>query len=98
VRDLATLTAGDFRAAVGTVFQVVDGESDALEIRLTEVVPVDERPGQPRPFSLLFRGPTSPVLAHVIHRLLHTQMGELDIFLGPVAADAGGTTYEAVFN
>jgi hypothetical protein len=97
VRDLAALTAADFEAAVGSAFRVIDGPTGPLELLLTEVVRVNVRPGKGRPFSLLFQGPTSPVLEQVIHRLSNAEMGELDIFLGPVAADAGATTYEAVF-
>jgi hypothetical protein len=98
VRDLASLTAADFDAAAGSVFELVGRESVLLELRLTEVVRLRERPGHRQPFSLLFRGPLSPVAEQDTHRLVHAELGELEIFLGPIAADADGVTYEAVFS
>jgi hypothetical protein len=32
-----------------------------------------------------------------IHRLSHPEMGEVDLFVGPVLSGAPGTTYEAIF-
>jgi hypothetical protein len=97
VRDLASLTAAEFEAALGSAFEIVATGSDPLEIRLTNVVRLPERPGYRQPFCLQFHGPPSPVLEQVVHRAVHAEMGELDIFLGPVASHPDGTTYEAVF-
>jgi hypothetical protein len=36
-------------------------------------------------------------LAQVVHRLEHTDMGDLEMFLGPIGTDAEATIYEAVF-
>jgi hypothetical protein len=45
----------------------------------------------------LRRPKLSPVLAQVVHRLEHTDMGDLEMFLGPIGTDAEATIYEAVF-
>ncbi|HWF35211.1 MAG TPA: hypothetical protein VG295_07555 [Solirubrobacteraceae bacterium] len=95
--DFAALTAADFDAVLGTSFEIVDIEADPVAIRLAEVTVLGERPGYRQPFSLRFRGPLSPTLAQVTHRVAHAEMGRFDLFLGPVAADSDGITYEAVF-
>ena len=96
-RDLALLGAADFQAVVGNDFRVSVAPSDPVELRLVQVVAVGQSPGQRRPFILRFRGPPRPVLAQVVHRLEHPDMGDLEIFLGPVSTDAEATIYEAVF-
>lgn len=96
-RDLGLLCAADFQAVAGTDFQVSVGQSRTLELRLVEVVEFGEHPGQRRPFILRFQGPPGPVLAQVVHRLEHPDMGELELFLGAVSNDADVTIYEAVF-
>jgi hypothetical protein len=75
----------------------VGGEPEPLLLRLVEVNQGLERPGHRRPFSLLFGGPGSPILEHRTHRILHSGMGEVELFLGPILSDSDGTTYEAVF-
>jgi hypothetical protein len=101
VRDLSTLTAGDFEPLVGTDFDVRDpatGET-VVVLRLVEVLRQRERPGQQRqPFVLHFLGPDAPVLNQVVHSLSHNEMGELECFMGPVVAGGPGITYEAVFS
>jgi hypothetical protein len=108
VRDLAALTAGDFEPLIGTDFEVFrfdpsgpDGAgppgAPVLVIGLVEVQQLGERPGHRRPFVLHFEGPTSPVLAQQMHHLSHAEMGELELFVGPVMSDGPGITYEAVF-
>jgi hypothetical protein len=96
-RDLASLVAADFHAVVGSAFRVNGGQSGTLDFRLTEVIELSEHPGRRRPFILRFQGPTSPVLAQVVHRLEHTDLGDLEMFLGPISTDAEATIYEAVF-
>jgi hypothetical protein len=96
-RDLASLSASDFQAVVGSDFRVSAGPSGPLDLRLIQVVELGERPGQRRPFILRFQGPPSPVLAQVVHRLEHPDMGDVEIFVGPIGTDAQATIYEAVF-
>ncbi|HEY2507675.1 MAG TPA: hypothetical protein VGI58_14260 [Streptosporangiaceae bacterium] len=119
MRDLTTLTAGDFEAVVGSDFTVIKqawGQSSTaapstrpentagaapigpMTISLGRVVPMATRvSGHRLAFSLRFHGPADPALGQGIHRLAHAQMGELDIFLVPIAADQYSRSYEAVF-
>ena len=97
MRDLASLTAADFEAVVGTEFEIVGGEEGPLKLRLAEVVVLGERPAHRQPFSLRFYGPLSPAYEHLTHHVVHAEMGEFELFLGPVAADSERITYEAVF-
>lgn len=57
---------------------------------------VDEA-GDPRSFSLLFRGPREPRLDQGIVPLRHPRLGRLDLFVVPVVCEADGMRYEAVF-
>jgi len=97
MRDLASLSAADFLALVGTAFAVVDGDEAAIEFRLTEIVILGERPGHRQPFSLRFLGPRTPLLEQATHRLVHAEMGALELFFGPIASGSEGTIYEALF-
>lgn len=53
---------------------------------------------QQEQFSLIFKGPDNPVLAQNTYNLKHEYLGELQLFLVPVARDDFGTQYEVVFN
>jgi hypothetical protein len=102
MRDLASLTAGDFEAVLGSEFEITDGGTGPLRVRLSEVVRLDGPPEHRRPFLVHFQGPPSPVLAQVVHHVVHAEMGEFDLFLGPVFVGPAtprseGTTYEAIF-
>lgn len=55
-------------------------------------------PATHQSFSLIFRGAPAPVFAQQTVTLRHPTLGERAIFITPVAADAEGVSYEAVFN
>ena len=99
--DLEPLTAARFSAHRGTNFSVMGPGGNSVELRLTAVEGLPRQSGAPRsePFSLIFAGPRSPLLAQRTYRLVHTALGELEIFLVPIGYDSeGGLLYEAVFN
>jgi hypothetical protein len=99
MRDLASLTASEFEAALGSVFEVVEGDGRVvLSLSLIQVVRRPQRPGQRQPFSLYWSGEPTPILRPLIHHLTHPQLGDMEIFLGPTATDGPTVTYEAVFN
>ena len=85
----------DFRTAIHTPFSLEGGHV----LRLVEAQATGERAaGMERdPFRLAFLGPADPVLPQRMYRLEHGALGALDIFLVPIAGDASGTTYEAIF-
>jgi hypothetical protein len=98
VRDLGSLTASDFEPVVGSTFQVIGtDDSAAISWSLVRVIRHQERPGYRQPFSLRWTGAATPILSQGTYHLTHPELGEFEIFLGPIAADASAATYEAVF-
>jgi len=88
VRDLETLTAADFAPHLHERFAVSPAGGPPLALELAEVTGAGGRP-----FSLVFRGPSEPLLPQRIHRLEHPTLGALDLFLVPI----GPGRYEAIF-
>ena len=95
---LDKLTIESFAPHVGTSFWLHSGNRK-IELRLTRAAAVMESEAARltrTPFSLFFLAPI--LLPQQIYRLTHDGFAEpLDIFLVPIARDAGGFTYEAVF-
>jgi hypothetical protein len=91
------LTVDRFEPLIGQPFRL--DRAAPITLRLAAATRSGPRaPGFDRePFVLRFDGPQSPLLAQSIYRLAHDELGDLDIFLVPVARDAGGVHYEAVF-
>lgn len=83
--------AKEYRVKLG------DGASLTLELAEASPIALPERAGQRKQFSLLFKGPAEPILAQGIYGLENDELGRLDLFLVPVAADEEGVDYEAVF-
>jgi hypothetical protein len=92
------LVTGTFEGRVGDTFAAAPTHSgEPLELELTRC---DEsphaRPDQPA-FSLTFHGPGER-RAQQIFKLHHTELGEFELFLVPIAQLEGGIAYEAVIN
>lgn len=97
--DLSDLTIETFRDRVGDTFRDTDA-GIAYELRKVEDLTETARhvaEGGRTPFSVTFRGPAEPVVPQGIRPLAHDDLGELEVFLVPVARDADGVSYEAVF-
>jgi hypothetical protein len=90
---LDALTPEDFRPLLHDRFRIAPDDAPALEVELVEVTEIPREPGGRVPFSLVFRGGPNPPLPQRIYRVEHEKLGELEIFLVPIAADQ----YEAVF-
>jgi hypothetical protein len=82
---------------VGTEFVVQDEPSSGFALTLTSIVEHAKTEHQ-ETFSLFFHGPSVPFLSQGIHKLKHDRLGEMEIFLVPIAKDKDGFQYEAVFN
>ncbi|HEU0130069.1 MAG TPA: hypothetical protein VFQ85_03655 [Mycobacteriales bacterium] len=98
--DLTELTYETFRDRVGQAF--TDAESGA-ELTLAEVTDLTETarhvPEDARaPFSLVFTTPQGPVAPQGIRTLGHDELGDLPLFLVPIAQDAEGVRYQAIFS
>jgi hypothetical protein len=95
-----SLTEQEFAQHVGTNFQL-SLDRHPIELKLSEVkgypAGPNEQGGMER-FSLFFEGPSDPQLPQAVYRLTHEQMGDVDIFLVPIAKVGEGFRYEAVFN
>jgi hypothetical protein len=98
--NLAAVTPATFEAHLETVFEIEDGADGPLALSLASVTRFPERPGSVRtePFALLFVGPGAPRLTQGIHRLVHPDLGSMDVFLVPIGPQGSGLAYEAVFN
>ena len=97
---LDLLTLDHFGGCVNDSFSA---QLDGMEL---EFVLVEARPlpthgavqAARAPFSLLFRN-TAPVLfPQQIYPMRHARLGEVGIFLVPVAQERAGFLYQAVFN
>jgi hypothetical protein len=93
VRDLESLTVDDFAPLLHHRFRLAPGEGPSFEVELTTVTEIPREPGGRAPFSLVFQGGPSPPLPQSIYRVEHDDLGVIEIFLVPIAADR----YEAVF-
>lgn len=50
------------------------------------------------PFSLLFRNSSAFLFPQQIYQLRHSRLGEVGVFLVPVARERDGFLYQAIFN
>jgi hypothetical protein len=90
---LEDLAIDDFRPLQGDRFRIAPDGAQAFEVELVEVTEIPREPGGRAPFSLVFQGGPNPPLPQRIYRVEHDRLGELDVFLVPIAVDR----YEAVF-
>lgn len=86
----------------GCVNETFSAEYDGMQM---EFVLVEARPlpqsqgGSARaPFSLLFRNGAPIVFPQKIYPLRHARVGEVGVFLVPIAQERAGFLYQAVFN
>lgn len=94
---LDRLSVDDFTPHVAKTFGV-GGPAGGIDLVLAEAAAVGAAPaGRRAPFSLVFRGPRTPVLPQAIYPFQHPTLGTLEIFIVPIGPDAGGMRYEAVF-
>lgn len=101
---LEKLTREDFLPHVGAEFRV-EGGNAAVDLKLVEALELGPKPkrlvkpgNRASAFSLRFRGPGQPFLPQQTWKLVHPQLGELQIFLVPIGREDDGFVYEAIFN
>jgi hypothetical protein len=95
---LESFTCSTFQPHVGDTFTLHVDEGTAVDATLIEAteLPVVGGERDRTPFSLIFLG-SGPVLPQRIYGLEHSQLGAIELFLVPVASDAKGTQYQAIF-
>ena len=97
----ATFTAEEFRQHLGTRFGVRLDTPRPVELELTEVKEYDPQPkeaGGMERFSLFLQGPGDIMLNQGTFTLEHPALGELLLFMVPIAQNPQGFRYEVVFN
>jgi hypothetical protein len=96
---LETFSLATFSDLLDDDFRVRVDDGASVELRLVEAsgTGLPQQPGGREPFSLLFRGPGTPILPQRIYSVEHGALGAFDLFLVPLTPDAGGGRYEAVF-
>ena len=106
-QDAGLMTLSMFSDHVDSAFTLdVEVEGTPMEIILTEATPLEptpKGPGVPEsirddPFALIFKGQSETPLPQRLYQTQHKELGELQIFLVPIAVDDQGRYYEAVFN
>lgn len=100
--DLATLVLDSFKPHVGTGFVLDHPEAqETFTLVAATELPSHDHPMKKRdPFSLFFHGSRTDIqFNQQILPLKHEAMGEIHIFVVPIARNDDGTIrYQAVFN
>ncbi len=92
IEDFQPLHEQDFTLSFG---------DEQFALKLVEVTPsrnFHPDPNMRPPFALLFKCADQRILPQQMHSMHCESLGALEIFLVPVAGDAEGISYEAVFN
>lgn len=100
--DIATATIELFAPHVDTVFALNHPQAEEnFTLTKAEPLPSHDHPGKKRePFSLFFKGGRTDLqFNQQILPLRHDALGDVDIFVVPIARNEDGTIqYQAVFN
>lgn len=93
------LTLEHFAGCVNETFpaRLNDGEVPFVLVE-ARMLPARQSVGARMPFSLLFRNGSSFLFPQQIYPMRHPSLGEVGIFLVPVAREREGFLYQAVFN
>ncbi|RPJ26495.1 MAG: hypothetical protein EHM33_11405 [Chloroflexi bacterium] len=94
---LENWTHAAFSKQIHTTFGLTHPECGNIPLELVSVSELRETARQ-RMYSILFRGPLELPFQQGSFPLAHEVMGEATLFLVPVAREADGFRYEAVFN
>jgi len=92
-----TITMEMFSNVLNTPFQMHYGNSETAELKLIGVRDLGSSPTHTQ-FSLTFLGPLTCPPSQRIYKVEHAALGELQIFLVPVARNESGLEYEAIYN
>jgi hypothetical protein len=95
---LDRMTKDTFAPREGEVFELTLPDGRALRVTLIAVLGTGLKGlAQREQFSLHFKGPVTPALDQRIYRLVHPELGTLELFLVPIGRDADAMIYEAAF-
>lgn len=98
---LDTFTLDTFAPHCGDRFTAGIGDETILALTLDQATPLGAGTAPPEttraPFSLVFLGPSTPILPQQIYRLTHAAIGTFELFLVPIGRAQAGIRYEAIF-
>jgi hypothetical protein len=94
---LESVTHESLAENLHTKFRVPVESGEPVELELIEISE-KRRVRDSENFSAVFRGGLGFLLPQCIHHLEHERLGELDLFLVPIARESDGFRYEAIFN
>lgn len=101
---LDTITLDTFADRIGDTFHLSATADRTLQLELVEARSLasdgTRAEGSRRarePFSIVFKGPATPIIPQRIYALTHDGLGSLELFLVPVGPDQGGMLYQAIF-
>jgi hypothetical protein len=92
------LTRVSFAPHQNTVFAVTVDGNLPVELELVEVTDKTPTGFRGEQFSLVFGGPSEPVLPQRLYEMEHGILGHLEIFLVPIGLQKDRRLYEAFFN
>lgn len=94
------LTLDHFSSHVNETFaaSINDGEVPFVLVEARALSTQPQAPSARAPFSLLFRNGSAFLFPQQIYRMRHAAIGEVGIFLVPVAREREGFLYQAIFN
>lgn len=94
---LENWTHAAFLEQIHTTFTMEHPQWGQIALELISVSELRETPRQ-RMYSILFRGSLETPFQQGSFLLTHESLGEAHLFLVPIAREADGFHYEAVFN
>jgi hypothetical protein len=94
--DVRDLSWDEFRDAVGAVY-AVEAPDGALALRLEAATPLADSGRVGGAFRLELLGPVDPALPQAIYPFSGEGVEPFEMFIVPIARDAAGTRYEAIF-
>lgn len=94
--EIDRLTSADFEARRDRPVTLRAG-GESMTLTIAEINPIGASPREGGAFSVVFSGPTEPVVDQAIHTLTFGADERADIFLVPLGPDGEGMLYEAVF-
>ena len=100
---IAKLTYGVFEPLLNQSFLIHYGNSETLPVTMIEatrwgLTPETPEQAENRPFSLVFQSTIRQHLPQGTFQISHEILGDQQIFIVPLAPNAVGIQYQAVFN
>ncbi len=104
MKTLATIALADFADRLGEKFQLQAGPGAAVEVTLASASSLGFNPraggakADRESFSVMLHAPKTWKLPQGTYRLVHPDLGALDLFLVPLGPDEQAMRLEAIFN